>query len=161
MVITPFRMMNNRLHAEAPWLVSLGMLMVASAIPLLAYPYVKEYMSQGKRQRLEEERVRLCLQKGVDPFPLMRHKDLVFGHQTIGQKTESQYPTAASWEYQSVLNFHREKEKLREEVGGDVEDSVQKLLALRAKCDEKARKSIVEPPGLVFRGRDDTDQVRS
>ena len=48
-------------------------------MPYLVYPYLQELIDPDMRQKKEEERVRVNLQKGDDPLPHVRDKDNLRG----------------------------------------------------------------------------------
>lgn len=150
----PVRRLGRRIGEESPWVVVLFVSSGITVFPLVFYPLLKPYLMDDPRYMKEEERVRLCLQKGIDPYPYMRHKDYVFGNVAPATQTEEEVPLSASWEHQAVLNFQRAKEELRKEVGGDVNDSVTKLLALREGLHKEFKRQrhavSEEPSNLVF-----------
>ncbi|KAG8347082.1 hypothetical protein TRVL_02100 [Trypanosoma vivax] len=151
----PMRRVGRRIGQESPWVVVIFASSLITVFPLILYPRLKPYLADDTRYRKEEERVRLCLQKGIDPYPYMRHKDYVFGNVVPATQSEGEAPVSAAWEHQALVNFQRAKEELRKEVGGDVNDSVAKMMALRAELRkefERQRHAVsVEPKNLIFR----------
>ncbi|ESS68770.1 hypothetical protein TCDM_02485 [Trypanosoma cruzi Dm28c] len=95
----------------------------------------------------------------------MRHKEYVFGNTVPASQSEEEVPLEVSWEHRAVVEFQKAKEKLRNEVGGDVTDSVAKLMALRAELRrefEKSRRGVSEEPeNLIFKGQRDADSRQS
>ncbi|CCW60770.1 unnamed protein product [Phytomonas sp. EM1] len=163
--VSPFSRIGKRISAEAPWVVFILASTFVMVIPLLAYPYLKPIIGRNPRHDEEEERVRLCLQKGIDPYPYMRHKELVYGNKVTAFSTEKQNPKDSAWEYTSLLEFQRRKEELRQQVGGDIGDTVQKLLDLRKQQQRQfaSRHTQInqEPKDVTFPGRSDSDQLLS
>ncbi|ESL09658.1 hypothetical protein TRSC58_02619 [Trypanosoma rangeli SC58] len=161
----PFASIGQRIGQESPWVVIIFVSSGISVFPLLLYPVLKPYLMNDVRWQKEEERVRLCLQKGVDPYPYLRHKDYVFGNVVPATQSGEEVPVEVAWEHQAVEEFQRAKEKLRKEVGGDVNDSVAKLMALRAELRRefgRNRHAVSnEPRNLIFKGRNDVDSVLS
>lgn len=161
----PFRRVASRINSEAPWVVALGACTFITIIPLTTYPLIKKYVMPDPRAAAEAERVRLCLQKGIDPYPYMRYKDHVYGNAASITATEDQHPDRGTWEDQAVSELLRRKEELRREVGGDINDTVEKLMRLKeqhkALYQTQIRNRGVEPTDLVFQGRKDVDQLKS
>ncbi|RNF27241.1 uncharacterized protein Tco025E_00549 [Trypanosoma conorhini] len=161
----PLASLGHRIGQESPWVVILFASSGISVFPLLLYPVLKPYLMNDIRWQKEEERVRLCLQKGIDPYPYLRHKDYVFGNVVPATQSEEEVPLEVSWEHQAMEEFQRAKEKLRKEVGGDVNDSVAKLMALRENLRrefERSRHAVSnEPRNLIFGRRGDVDSMRS
>ncbi|RNC46944.1 hypothetical protein TcCL_NonESM03205 [Trypanosoma cruzi] len=162
---SPFAQIGQRIGQESPWVVIIFASSIISIFPLLFYPLLKPYLMNDVRWQQEEERVRLCLQKGIDPYPYMRHKEYVFGNTVPASQSEEEVPLEVSWEHRAVVEFQKAKEKLRKEVGGDVTDSVAKLMALRAELRrefEKSRRGVSEEPeNLIFKGQRDVDGRQS
>ncbi|KEG14260.1 hypothetical protein DQ04_00551120 [Trypanosoma grayi] len=161
----PLRRLGHRIAQESPWVVVMFVSSGIAVFPLILYPVLKPYLMNDTRWIKEEERVRLCLQKGIDPYPYMRHKDYVFGNVVPATQSEEEAPLSASWEHRAMLDFQRAKEELRKEVGGNVEDSVAKLMALRAELRREFERNqhtvSSEPKNLIFRGRKDVDTLKS
>jgi hypothetical protein len=67
------------LELEAPWVFALGWSFFSIWVPLIIFPYIRPLFVKDSRQEAEEERVRLCLQKGIDPYPYLTHRDTYFG----------------------------------------------------------------------------------
>lgn len=164
-VAYPFRRIGQRISAEAPWVTALFACTFVTIIPLVLYPYIKPWVFEDKRAKMEAERVRLCLQKGMDPYPYMRHKDYVYGNNVALTVLDGETPATVGWEHESIVEFQRRKEELRKEVGGNIEDTVDKLLRLkkqqRAEYESQRGKMPVEPRNLVFYGRKDVDVLKS
>lgn len=164
-VARPFRKVADRINSEAPWVVGIGACTFVTIIPLIAYPYIKKYVMPDERATAEAERVRLCLQKGIDPYPYMRHKDFVYGNNAPIMSGSGQTPERVGWEYDALEHFQRRKEELRKEVGGNLDDTVQKLMELRKQRVEfyqaERRNIKQEPKDLIFRGRSDADELKS
>ncbi|KPI87986.1 hypothetical protein ABL78_2922 [Leptomonas seymouri] len=164
-VAHPFKKIASRISAEAPWVVAVGASTVVTLIPLVSYPLIKKYVLPDERGAAEAERVRLCLQKGIDPYPYMRHKDYVYGNNAPVMAFKGQMPERTGWEYEALNNFHERKEALRKEVGGDLDDTVHKLMELKQKHVElyksKLKNMREEPKDLIFHRREDVDQVKS
>lgn len=164
-VTGPFRRIGSRIGSEAPWVIGIGACTFVTIIPLVCYPMIKKYVMTDPRAEAEAERVRLCLQKGMDPYPYMRHKDFVYGNNAPVMAFNGQMPDRVGWEYDALTEFHRRKEELRKEVGGSVDDTVQKLMKLREEQQEfyksEHRKLGQEPKDLIFRGREDVNQLKS
>ncbi|CCW66428.1 unnamed protein product [Phytomonas sp. Hart1] len=160
---SPFHRIGQRISAEAPWVVVIIASTLITVVPIVGYPYLKPVLGQNPRFELEEERVRLCLQKGIDPYPYMRHKDLVYGNQVTLFSSESENPKEAAWEYLSLKEFYRRKEALRQQVDGDLDDTVQKLLDLRKRqlrqFDSQRREINRDPEEYIFTERPDTDKL--
>lgn len=164
-VIHPFKRFVGRVKAEAPWVNTLVACTLVTAVPLIFYPYVKKYVLNDERAAAEAERVRLCLQKGIDPYPYMHHKEFVYGNSAPVLANETQIPQRIGWEFKALENYYKRKEELRHEVGGNIDDTVQKLMALkkeqRSAYDRMRGKPGTEPRDLIFRGRTDVDRLTS
>lgn len=161
-VSSPFRKVGRQIALEGPWVITLLVCTWISIVPLVFYPYVKTFVLKDKRTLLEEERVRLCLQKGIDPYPYLQNKDYVYGNNFPGLAREEEYPPTDAWEHRAMLDFQRKKEELMREAKGSPEDTVEKLLQLRdalRKETQANRVSTNEPKDLVFRPRDDVDKL--
>lgn len=162
-VSSPFRKFGRQLSLEGPWVIALFTCTWVSAIPLLIYPYVKNFVFKDKRTLMEEERVRLCLQKGIDPYPYIKNKDYVYGNNFPGLARENEYPLNDAWEHRAIMDFQREKEALVRECNGSIDDTVERLLELRNKMRQEAepqRYSSNEPADLIFRRpRNDVNQL--
>lgn len=75
----PFRKFVNVWTQEAAvFYVIFGSLM-GGWLPYVLYPYLQEILDPDLRQKKEEERIRVNLQKGNDPLPFMRDKDNIRG----------------------------------------------------------------------------------
>nr|CCC89973.1 unnamed protein product [Trypanosoma congolense IL3000] len=159
--VGPVSRLGKRIGQESPWVVVLFVSSGITVFPLIFYPVLKPYLMDDQRYKKEEERVRLCLQKGIDPYPYMRHKDYVFGNVVPATQSEEEAPLTASWEHQAMLHFQKAKEELRKEVGGDVNDSVVKLMALREELRKEFKRErhavSEEPANLVFNRKRDTN----
>lgn len=162
-VATPFRKAGHQLSLEGPWVITLLVCTWISIVPLFFYPFVKNFIWKDKRTLMEEERVRLCLQKGIDPYPYLHHKDFVYGNNFPGLAREEEYPLSNAWEHRAMIDFHREKERLLKETNGQAEtDTVEKLMELRDVLRKETRKnktSVQEPKDLVFKPRSDVDSL--
>lgn len=161
--LTPFRKVGRQVALEGPWVITVLVCTWLSIVPLFFYPYIKTFVWKDKRTLLEEERVRLCLQKGIDPYPYLIRKDYVYGNNFPGLAREEEYPLSDSWEHQAMTDFHREKELLLRETNGVADKhTVEKLLALRnelRKETKKNRNPSQEPTNLVFKSRSGVDQL--
>lgn len=163
-VATPFQRLKNRVMLETPWVIVVFAAVFAGGIPLVGYPYLKPLLMTDRRRETEEERVRLCLQKGIDPYPYMRAKEFVYGNSVTSLSWEGQTPDDCAPEYQVVDAFEQRREKLAEEVNMNIETSVQCLLALREEQKELLKKKTglaTEPKSLIFKGRDDVNVLKS
>lgn len=75
----PFRKLVNIWTQEAAvFYVIFGSLM-GGWVPYVMYPYLQEILDPDLRQKKEEERIRVNLQKGNDPLPFMKDKNNVRG----------------------------------------------------------------------------------
>ncbi|KAG5468429.1 hypothetical protein LSCM1_02409 [Leishmania martiniquensis] len=161
----PFKRVLGRVKAEAPWVNTLVASTLVTILPLMFYPCIKEYVLHDERSAAEAERVRLCLQKGLDPYPYMRHKDFVYGNAAPILASKEQIPTRVGWEFSALDAYCKRKEELRQEVGGSLDDTVEKLMALKRKqrsmYDSMSGKPGTEPRDLIFHGRNDVNQLRS
>lgn len=161
--LTPFRKVGQQIRLEGPWVITVLVCTWISVVPLVFYPYIKTFVWKDKRTLLEEERVRLCLQKGIDPYPYLTRKDYVYGNNFPGLAREEEYPLSDSWEHQAMIDFHREKERLLRETNGAADQcTVEKLLALRKELRKQTDKNKMpsqEPTNLVFKSRPDADQL--
>lgn len=161
-VSSPFVKAGRRLSLEGPWLIALLVCTWISVVPLAFYPYVKTFVLKDRRTLLEEERVRLCLQKGIDPYPYLKKKDFVYGNNFAGLAREEEYPLVDAWEHRAMLDFQREKELLLQETQGSDNDTIEKLVKLRDILRQEVRKnrfSTNEPEDLVFGGRADVNKL--
>eukprot|EP00796_Vickermania_ingenoplastis_P004394 gene4394-3195_t len=159
---SPFLRVGRQISMEGPWVIALLVCTWLSAVPLLIYPYVKNFVLKDKRTLMEEERVKLCLQKGIDPYPYLTKKEFVYGNNLPGMAREEEFPAMNAWEHRAMVDFQREKQRLLEESNGSMEDTVERLLELREKLREetsKNRRSTTEPSDLVFRGRPDANRL--
>ena len=145
---------------------------MVSLLPLVVYPYYKKYIESVPRRQLERERVRLCLEKGIDPYPMIRYKEHVHGNASqLSSLSESDAPEDASYEHRAVENM-RKKAELYAKVMGvnegarldslsyeDPEKSLDSLLALRERERKRfnGNKLVVwrDPVDLAFPKRDD------
>lgn len=152
-VSRPIRRVARQISLEGPWVIMLLTCTWISVVPLLMYPYVKTFILKDKRTLMEEERVRLCVQKGIDPYPYMQKKEFVYGNNFSGLAREEEYPLADSWEHRAMVKFYEEKEALLRETNGDVDATVTKLLQLREQLRKDA-KPIHEPEDLIFRQKE-------
>lgn len=161
-VTGPFAQWFNKISRDAPWMIAVGATGVFMCCPLLVYPWVKPYLLSDERVSREAERVRLCLQKGIDPFPTIQHKDFVYGNLVPALQTKTEHaPKESSWEHRALLRYREEKEKLLKDMGTagyDVDRSVVELLKLREDLTAamKAEKDsyALEPAGLTFGKRE-------
>lgn len=164
-VMLPLQRVGRRLSAESPWVVLLGACTLSMVVPLLAYPYVKPIIAKDTRALHEEERVRMCLQKGIDPYPYLRHKDFVYGNNTATFSRESEHPKDSAWEWALMEDYEKRREELRAEVDGALDDSVERLLRMRENkkraYQSTKRSYVTEPTNLVFKGRGDVNQLNS
>ncbi|GET92449.1 hypothetical protein, conserved [Leishmania tarentolae] len=164
-VTHPFKRIVGRMKAEAPWVNTLVACTLVTALPLIFYPYVKKYVLKDERAAAEAERVRLCLQKGIDPYPYMHHKEFVYGNAAPILANENQIPKRIGWEFRALENYYRRKEELRQEVDGNIDDTVEKLMALkrekRALYDSMRGKAGTEPRDLIFHGGKEVDKLTS
>lgn len=153
----------GRVEAESPWVVVVIATTLISAVPILSYPLLKPYFAKDERALLEEERVRLCLQKGIDPYPYLTTKDLEFGRVTPSQHQEDEVPKVLGNEQEAMAAFDARKEELLKELGGDPNTSLTALMALREKRRQEMASSppLVEPKHLTFWGRPDVNQLKS
>lgn len=164
-VTGPLFVYVRRVTNDAPWLIVLGSTMMFSCCPLIIYPWVKKWLLSDPRQAREIERVRLCLQKGIDPFPTIQHKDFVYGNVVPAFQTDvSHAPKESSWEHQAMIRYREEKAKLLEDMGKagfDVDRGVGELLRLRNElkiAHKDAKESFdLEPAGVTFGRRTDVD----
>ncbi|KAG5494110.1 hypothetical protein JKF63_01945 [Porcisia hertigi] len=164
-VTHPFRRLSERVRAEAPWVTTVVASTLVTALPLIFYPYVKKYVLNDERAAAEAERVRLCLQKGIDPYPYMRHKDFVYGNSAPVLANQEQIPKRIGWEFNALENYYKRKEELRHEVDGNIDDTVQKLMELkkeqRGVYDSMRGKPGREPSNLIFHSRSEVTQLPS
>ncbi|KAG5493354.1 hypothetical protein GH5_02098 [Leishmania sp. Ghana 2012 LV757] len=164
-VTHPFKRLVGRVKDEAPWVNTLMACTLVTALPLIFYPYVKKYVLNDERAAAEAERVRLCLQKGIDPYPYMRHKDFVYGNSAPIFADKEQIPKRIGWEFSALENYYKRKEELRQEVGGSINDTVQKLMALkkeqRSMYDSMRGKPGTEPRDLIFHGQKEVNRLTS
>ncbi|CAJ1007972.1 hypothetical protein Q4I28_003285 [Leishmania naiffi] len=162
-VTHPFKRLIGRVKAEAPWVNTAVACTFITILPLIFYPYIKKYVFNDERAAAEAERVRLCLQKGIDPYPYMRHKDFVYGNSAPVLANEEQIPKRIGWEFNALENYYKRKEELRQEVGGNIDDTVQKLMELkrehRGMYDRMRGKPGTEPRDLIFRGSSEVDKL--
>jgi len=161
-VSAPFRKVGKQISLEGPWVITLLVCTWVSVIPLFFYPYVKQFVLKDKRTLLEEERVRLCLQKGIDPYPYMNNKDHVYGNNFPGLAREDEYPLTDSWEHRAMLDFQRQKNLLMQESKGSENDTVERLLQLRDELrqqTQKNRTSVHEPKDLIFKPREGVNEL--
>ncbi|RNF08582.1 hypothetical protein TraAM80_02691 [Trypanosoma rangeli] len=108
----PFALIGQRIGQESPWVVIIFASSRISVLPLLLYPVLKPYLMNDIRWQKEGEHVRLCLQKGVDPYPYLHHKDYVFGNVVPATQSEEEVPVEVAWEHRAVEEFQKAKEKL-------------------------------------------------
>jgi hypothetical protein len=157
----------NRITHDAPWIIILFTAMSFSSCPLIVYPYVKVWLLDDERARREVERVRLCLQKGIDPFPTIQHKDFVYGNVVPAFQTDTSHaPLESSWEHSAIVRYRQEKDALLKGMGTegyDIDRSVAQLLKLREKlkaAHKEAKESFdLEPEGVTF-GRREVNSMK-
>jgi len=75
----PFRRMVNMWTQEAAIFYVIWGSLMGAWVPYWLYPYLQEMLDPDLRQKKEEERIRVNLQKGEDPLPFMRDKNNVRG----------------------------------------------------------------------------------
>lgn len=156
----------KKVSFDAPWLFLIATTGTFMLCPLIAYPWVKRWLLKDPREAREAERVRMCLEKGIDPFPTIQHKDFVFGNMMPAfQRDADEAPRAASWEHSAMIRYREAKAKLIAETGGDVEKDVETLKKLREELrrasNQERTSYAVEPEGLTFRPREGVNVLRS
>eukprot|EP00744_Colponema_vietnamica_P014788 GILI01020704.1.p1 GENE.GILI01020704.1~~GILI01020704.1.p1 ORF type:complete len:247 (-),score=32.37 GILI01020704.1:68-754(-) len=143
-------------------------------VPMLLYPYWTRWRDNDPRRVLERERVELCLQKGIDPYPMVRYKEHVHGNQSqLSSFGESDAPPEASYEHRAVEAMRKRSELYAKVMGissssevtssvanhEDPQRSLDALLALRERERAKfnGNKMVVwqDPVDLAFPKRDD------
>jgi hypothetical protein len=77
-ITDPFVYAGVAIYKVSPILVVLLSSTIGAYLPLVLYFRLKEYFLDHSRQIKEQERIRLSLQKGIDPFPDFNFKELVF-----------------------------------------------------------------------------------
>lgn len=75
-----FTRIKEACAADAPWANVTIISVCCTFIPILGYPYAAQYITPDPRRIAEEERVRLCLQKGIDPYPYLQHREHQWGN---------------------------------------------------------------------------------
>ena len=137
--------------------------------PWMIYPVYIRYKQGLERNRLERERVELCLQKGIDPFPTIRWKEHVWGDRNQSMTSDSsQHPLESVWEFRSIENMKKKKEQYEKvmgikstlaEIEGRVPTTVDEVLQRRESShyNFKTTQSVfwVDPVDLVFPRRED------
>lgn len=165
----PFNEFVGKMTNDAPWLAFVLASGAFMACPLLAYPWIKRWLLADPREARERERVRLCLQKGIDPFPTIQHKDYTFGNLAPSMQSNSDSsPVEASWEYQAMQRYFDAKKKLRSEFGDNetAPHDVAKMLRLKeelALVSQDMSKVPIgwEPKSLTFTDRKDVNVMKS
>lgn len=76
------------MEGEAPWMTLVVFHFLGMAIPVMCGFYLNPLLIPvDPRRDAEEERVRLCLQKGLDPYPYLSHRDNYYDCYYIGRIT--------------------------------------------------------------------------
>lgn len=165
-VASPFRKIGRRVSQEAPWVnFILGSTFVV-IIPLSAYPYLRPILRGNDRYAREEERVRLCLQKGIDPYPYLKHKEFLRGNNIpLYSDDQKLVPFEAVFEHKSIIDFHKKKEEIRRQTGGDLDASVEQLMRLREEHKANYRQATrdigSQPKETIFPPRQDVDVLKT
>lgn len=164
----PFHEFVSRMSNDAPWIFFVLASGFFMACPLIAYPWIKRWLLADPRDERERERVRLCLQKGIDPFPTIQHKDYVYGNLAPSMQSSSDTsPVEASWEAQAMFRYFDAKKKLRSEFGDEVSapHDVAKMIRLKEELAAAQRdKSVIigwEPKSVTFTDRKDVNVMKS
>lgn len=117
-VYTPVKQKVDSFVADYPIIVVFSSGCLAMFAPWFVYPIYMRYKQGLERNRLERERVELCLQKGIDPFPTIRWKEHVWGDRNQSMTTDSsQHPLESVWEFRSVENMKKKKEQYEKVMG--------------------------------------------
>lgn len=171
-VYAPIGRAVHKLNNDYPLFVVMYSGMFIAAVPIVLYPIYVRYIESSTRKQLERERVKLCLEKGIDPFPMIRYKEHVHGNSNqIYSFSPSDAPDDASYEHRAVENL-RKKAELYAKVMGvsegtkldsasyeDPNKSLDSLLALRERERRRfnGNKLVVwqDPVDLAFPKRDD------
>lgn len=140
---------------DAPWVILLIGTTIFMSCPLIAYPWFKEWFLNDVRAQRESERVKLCLEKGIDPYPTLQHKDYVHGNVMPAlQYDQDHSPKVASWEHAAMVRYNEAKAKLVKETSADPELGVVALKKLREELREERLKMRMsfdpEPEGMRF-----------
>jgi hypothetical protein len=135
----PLRSFIDRQAFDAPWVWILAFSVGMSTITSLAYPYFAEWADPDPRVQRERERIREALQRGEDPLPFLKHRDINKNAKVPLQIVyEEDYPPEASEEYRIMQRYkkhrlelyqkHRaeEEEKARREAEKAIEDEKKK-----------------------------------
>lgn len=130
----PFRRLVNIWTQEAAvFYVIFGSLM-GGWVPYVLYPYFQEILDPDLRQKKEEERIRVNLQKGNDPLPFMKDKDNVRG-QAI-----STYVTDETAVKLNIEGDMQSMERFRQTRQNDL-DALQRREEEWIRLDQEHRKS--------------------
>ena len=91
-----------RWYRGSPFAFMLGVSSLWGYVPIWFYYKYKETILNSDRIAKEQERIRLSLQKGLDPFPDYQYKEIVFNYHTYDSTAEmraegTQYETQAIW----------------------------------------------------------------
>lgn len=102
-----------RVYRSSPMMTLIFFSTAWAWIPLYWYQNVKDYVLPTDRRDKEEARIRLCLQKGIDPFPDMLQKDLVMGRNSPSMQNDSSRPRGVDFETQAVWRQKAAQQHLR------------------------------------------------
>jgi hypothetical protein len=107
----PLRRAFEKYGGEAPWIFAMTGTFGCIVTPMFLYPIFAPIWTPDPRRIKEQERVRECLQQGVDPHPYLKHRDKVFG---VGMPVkvvgDDVVPQSASEEWRVMHRFKNEKD---------------------------------------------------
>lgn len=84
-VMGPMMRAWRRSVGDAPWLIFAVGSSALMFVPSGFHPVLVGFIAKNERKELEEERVRQCLQQGIDPSPYRTGRDHMYGAITVTQ----------------------------------------------------------------------------
>ena len=150
----PIRKVVDTLEDQAAWVFGCLWTLFGMLLPLYSYPYFVNYIANDPRAEAEEERVRLCVQKGIDPYPYLQHRDHYYHNLGPVNVTDSEQVPQGIEEYQHTMErFRRHKQRNLEEylktqaAAKEVEQKewtwAQRLLWYRFDKEEKRERDLL------------------
>jgi len=105
-VQVPIRRFIDKQSFDAPWLWVALFCVGLSFVTSISQPYIELYLSENPRKIKEQRRQQEELQRGEDPLPFLKHRDINKGFKTPLQIVdEADYPPESSEEYQVMQRY--------------------------------------------------------
>lgn len=113
---TPFGRFGSWINNEAPWLQLCLMSWSCMIFPAIVIKYIEPTLDKDVRMREERERIRMCLQKGIDPFPSMQWRETIG---PLANPDRDHKPKDTTWQWRAANKAAKkraEKERQDEEL---------------------------------------------